>query len=74
MPMSVDFDRLRALLARGAESDDLARAALFDGTDAELATVDRDLDSAAQREAFAYNGWDGFDDARLASFTRTVDR
>lgn len=53
--------------------DDGARAALFDGTDAQLAGVYRHMDGAAQREAFAYNGWDGFESPRLISFVGTAD-
>ncbi len=49
-----------------------AREALFDGTDAQLAAVYRHMNSAAQREAFAYNGWDGFEDPRLVAFADTA--
>jgi hypothetical protein len=45
-----------------------AREALFDGTDAELATLYRRMDRAAQTEAFAFSGWEGFEDPRLESF------
>lgn len=45
-----------------------ARAALFAGSDEELATIYAHMDAAAQREAFSFNGWDGFDDAPLRSF------
>jgi hypothetical protein len=48
--------------------DRAAREALFDGTDAELATLYRRMDSADQSEAFAFNGWEGFEDPRLESF------
>lgn len=51
--------------------DPLARTALFDGNEAELATVYRHMNSAAIREAFAYNGWDGFESPRLVSFAET---
>lgn len=53
--------------------DPLARTALFDGNEAELATVYRHMNSAAIREAFAYNGWDGFENPRLVSFTETAE-
>jgi len=48
--------------------DPSARAALFEGTDEELATIYAYMDAAAQREAFSFNGWDGFDDAQLRAF------
>jgi hypothetical protein len=51
--------------------DGTARAALFDGTDAELAAVYRNMNDVANREAFAYNGWDGFDNPRLITFAGT---
>ncbi|GEP49271.1 hypothetical protein MSA03_27790 [Microbacterium saccharophilum] len=53
--------------------DPLARAALFDGTDAELAAVYRHMSTTALGEAFAYNGWDGFENPRLVSFAGTSD-
>ena len=53
--------------------DDGARAALFDGTDAQLAAVYRRMNRAALREAFAYNGWNGFESPRLISFTGSAD-
>lgn len=53
--------------------DPVARAALFDGTDAQLAAVYRHMNKAAAREAFAYNGWDGFENPRLVSFAGTAD-
>ncbi|PPF53450.1 hypothetical protein C5C13_15095 [Clavibacter michiganensis] len=49
--------------------DSVARSALFDGTDIQLADVYRHMDSAAMSEAFAYNGWHGFNNPRLISFT-----
>lgn len=52
--------------------DAVARAALFDGTDAQLSAVYRHMNSAALREAFAYNGWDGFENPRLVSFAPTT--
>jgi hypothetical protein len=52
--------------------DGAARAALFDGTDDELADVYRRMNEAALREAFAYNGWDGFTNPRLVSFAGTA--
>ncbi|TFC27617.1 ATP-binding protein [Cryobacterium sp. MDB1-18-2] len=52
--------------------DAVARAALFDGTDAELSAVYRHMNSAASSEAFAYNGWDGFENSRLVSFAGTT--
>lgn len=51
--------------------DPVARAALFDGTDDQLAAVYRHMNSAAMREAFAFNGWDGFEDPRLRAFADT---
>ncbi|MGE3193761.1 MAG: ATP-binding protein [Microbacteriaceae bacterium] len=48
--------------------DPVARTALFDGTDDQLSAVYRHMNSAAIREAFAYNGWDGFENPRLVSF------
>lgn len=53
--------------------DPAARAALFDGTDAELAAVYRNMNRVANREAFAYNGWDGFENPRLITFADTDD-
>ncbi|TQJ32623.1 putative DNA-binding protein [Microbacterium sp. SLBN-146] len=53
--------------------DPLARAALFDGTDVQLAAVYRHMNKAALREAFAYNGWDGFENPRLVSFAGISD-
>ncbi len=53
--------------------DAVARAALFDGTDAQLAAVYQHMNSAATREAFAYNGWDGFENPRLVSFAGTAE-
>lgn len=53
--------------------DPTARAALFEGTDEELASVYRHMNRVAQREAFAYNGWDGFEDPRLVEFAGTDD-
>lgn len=53
--------------------DRAARAALFDGTDAELADIYRKMDAAAQREAFHFNGWDGFQNPRLTKFAGRND-
>lgn len=53
--------------------DPVARAALYDGTEAQLASVYRHMNSAATREAFAYNGWNGFDNPRLVSFAGSGD-
>ncbi|WP_143048747.1 hypothetical protein [Frigoribacterium sp. MCBA15_019] len=53
--------------------DPVARAALFDGTDAELAAAYRRMNRAAVREALTYNGWDGFENFRLVSFSGIVD-
>ncbi|AKV85464.1 hypothetical protein AKG07_03210 [Microbacterium sp. CGR1] len=53
-------------------NDSVARAALFDGTDAQLAAVYRHMDDTARKEASAFNGWDGFEDQRLRAFTDTV--
>jgi hypothetical protein len=53
--------------------DHAARAALFDGSDDQLAAVYRRMNSAADREAFAYDGWDGFADPRLVSFAETAN-
>lgn len=46
----------------------VARAALFEGDDEQLARLFGLIDGTAQREAFLYNGWDGFDDARIRAF------
>jgi len=51
----------------------VARAALFDGTDAQLAAAYGRMNRAAVREAFAYNGWDGFENPRLVSFAGAAD-
>ena len=56
-----------------ALDDPAARAALFEGTDDELAGVYRHMNRVARREAFAYNGWDGFEDRRLVDFAGTGD-
>jgi len=48
--------------------DRRARAALFGGTDDELAAVYRTMNEVATREAFMFNGWEGFTDARLVAF------
>jgi len=53
--------------------DPVARAALFDGTNAQLAAAYRRMNRAAVREAFAYNGWNGFENPRLVSFAGTDD-
>ncbi|WIB42681.1 hypothetical protein [Curtobacterium sp. MCLR17_058] len=53
--------------------DPVARAALFDGTNAQLAAAYRRVNRAAVREAFAYNGWNGFENPRLVSFAGTDD-
>jgi hypothetical protein len=53
--------------------DPVVRAALFDGTDAQLSAVYRHMNSAARREAFAFNGWDGFENPRLVAFAGTAD-
>lgn len=49
--------------------DFVARAALFDGTDEQLASVYRHMNNVAKDEAFAYNGWDGFENYRLITFS-----
>ncbi|WAB82720.1 ATP-binding protein [Microcella daejeonensis] len=53
--------------------DPVARAALFSGTDTELAAVYRHMNTAAIREAFAFNGWDGFENPRLVSFAGAAE-
>lgn len=53
--------------------DSTARAALFIGTDAELASVYRTMDATAQREAFLFNGWEGFENPRLRQFAPEDD-
>ena len=53
--------------------DPAAREALFDGSEAQLATLYHRMDSAAQREAFAYNGWEGFENPRLDAFAGSED-
>jgi hypothetical protein len=53
--------------------DPVARTVLFDGNDAELAAVFRHMNAAAIREAFAYNGWDGFENPRLVSFASAAE-
>jgi hypothetical protein len=45
-----------------------AREALFSGSEEDLKSAYRMLSSTALREAFAYNGWDGFENRRLHEF------
>lgn len=54
---------VRVLLEDGS-----ARQILFPGSDQELADTLRGLDDLARREAFAFSGWDGFEDERIRRF------
>lgn len=51
-------------------TDPVMRAAIFPGTDDELAQALRRLDAAAQSEGFNYPGWDGFEDPVIVAFLR----
>jgi hypothetical protein len=51
-------------------TDPVMRAAIFPGTDDELAEALRRLDAAAQAEGFNYSGWDGFEDSVIVAFLR----
>jgi hypothetical protein len=45
-----------------------ARQALFPGSDQHLADALRGLDDLARGEAFAFSGWDGFENPRILQF------
>jgi hypothetical protein len=49
-------------------SDPAMRKWLFPGTDPELADALREVHRMASREAFAYAGWDGFEDPAIIQF------
>ena len=62
------FARRSEPAVRALLDDPAARAALFPQSDQDLAEVLRELDELARKEAWAFSGWDGFEDPHIVQF------